>query len=67
MGRPPRIHFPGAVFHVMSRGVDGRQIFNAPEDFDAFLSILAWVQKRKPFALYAYSLMPNNFHLMIRV
>ena len=32
MVRKPRIHFPGAVYHVMLRGNGGRNIFFSAED-----------------------------------
>jgi len=32
MARKPRIHFPGAVYHVMLRGNGGRDIFFSAAD-----------------------------------
>ncbi len=32
MARKPRVHFPGAVYHVMLRGNGGQDIFFGPED-----------------------------------
>ncbi|MBI3551519.1 MAG: transposase [Elusimicrobia bacterium] len=67
MPRPPRVHFQGAVFHAMSRGNDGQDIFHGDRDFRAFLRILKQTKDRYPFELYAYCLMTNHFHLLVRV
>lgn len=67
MPRPPRIHFPGALFHVMSRGVGGMQIFHDPMDYQRFMKDLREVKRELPFLLYAYCLMPNHIHLLIEV
>ena len=65
MPRPARIHFPGALFHAMSRGNGGQKTFLNADDYSAFLKILAELKRRKPFRLYAYCLMPNHFHLLV--
>ena len=67
MGRPPRIHFPGAIFHLISRGNDKQDIYLDDEDRRRFLSILTMMKKRHPFLLYAYCLMTNHFHLLVEV
>jgi REP element-mobilizing transposase RayT len=63
----PRIHFDGALFHAMSRGNGGQNIFMDDEDRQEFLRILKQTMARYPFKIYAYCLMPNHFHLLIRV
>lgn len=67
MPRIPRIHFDGALFHAMSRGNGGQNIFLNDEDRQSFLRILRETKGRYPFKIYAYCLMPNHFHLLIRV
>lgn len=65
MARKARAEVEGGLYHVITRGNNRRQIFNAPADYDKFLALLA-VQKRKlPFFLYAYCLMTNHVHLLI--
>lgn len=51
----------------MSRGNGGQDIFLDDSQRRRFLSILARVKKRNAAKLYAYCLMPNHFHLLIRV
>ncbi len=65
MARPLRIEFPGAIYHVTSRGNARRRIFLDDSDRETFLSTLAWVVERFGWVCHAYCLMDNHFHLMI--
>ena len=65
MTRPLRIEFPGAIYHVTSRGNARRKIFLDDEDRQAFLATLAWVVERFGWICHAYCLMGNHFHLLI--
>ena len=65
MTRPLRIEFPGAIYHVTSRGNARRKIFLDDEDREAFLATAAWVVERFGWVCHAYCLMGNHFHLMI--
>lgn len=67
MGRSPRIHYPGAISHAMSRGNDGMDIFTNPQEFQEFLAILADVKAKTGLLVLAYCLMTNHFHLLVRV
>jgi REP element-mobilizing transposase RayT len=67
MPRFPRIHYPGAVYHVMARGVDGRDIFADDLDRQTFLSTTDAVKKETASSLLAYCLMGNHFHFAIKV
>jgi REP element-mobilizing transposase RayT len=65
MARPLRIEYPGAVYHVTSRGNARNRIFSDDQDRETFLSILGTVGKRYNWLLHAYCLMPNHYHCMI--
>jgi REP element-mobilizing transposase RayT len=65
MGRHPRIHFPGAIFHAMARGNAKQNIFLSREDWECFLRFLTELKTERPFKLYAYCLMSNHLHLLI--
>lgn len=65
MARPLRIEFPGAIYHVTSRGNARRKIFLNDADRENFLDTLAWVVERFNWVCHAYCLMGNHFHLMI--
>jgi REP element-mobilizing transposase RayT len=67
MARKPRIHFPGALFHVITRGNQRQAIFKGPEDFRRFQEFLDKAQKQWGMRLYAYALMPNHVHLLLQV
>jgi len=58
----------------MLRGINRQDIFDNPEDYAAFISILAAVQNRlgddrvhntRPCHIYAYCLMPNHVHILV--
>lgn len=65
MPRKPRLHYSGAVYHIMSRGNNGQNVFLIEEDYKRFIDILADVKKKRPFTLFGYCLMPNHFHLLV--
>lgn len=65
MARPLRIEFPGANYHVTSRGNARRKVFLDDADRETFLATLAWVVERFKWICHAYCLMDNHFHLMI--
>lgn len=65
MARPLRIEYPGAIFHVTSRGNARRKVFLDDEDRVSFLATLAWVVERFGWICHAYCLMDNHFHLII--
>jgi putative transposase len=65
MARPLRIEFPGAVYHVTSRGDRREAIFDDDEDRHAFLNVIAQATERFDAVLLAYCLMDNHYHLVI--
>lgn len=67
MPRKPRLSVPGALHHVMARGIEGRQIFHDDEDRRLFLSLLSDGISKTGFKCYAWVLMGNHYHLLLRV
>ncbi|MBI4400490.1 MAG: transposase [Nitrospirae bacterium] len=65
MSRPLRIEFPGAVYHVTSRGNARQDIVTDDTDRIQFLSILSHVVDRYGWLCHAYCLMDNHYHLLI--
>ena len=65
MARPLRIEFPGALYHVTSRGNASQRVFRDDEDRELFLATLAWVVERFGWRCHAYCLMDNHIHLLI--
>jgi putative transposase len=65
MARPLRMLFPGAFYHVMSRGNAKGLIFIDDSDREKFLEILAATVTRFRLVCYAFCLMPNHYHLVL--
>ena len=65
MSRPLRIEYPGAVYHVTSRGNDKQAVFQDDQDRETFLEILSHVNNRYNWLCHAYCLMGTHYHLMI--
>ena len=65
MARPLRIEYPGAVYHVTSRGNARQAIFIDDEDRGRFLDVLSRVVQRFNWLCHAYCLMENHYHLLI--
>jgi REP element-mobilizing transposase RayT len=65
MARPLRIEYPGALYHVTSRGDRQEPIFDDDQDRRAFLNLLGDVVSRFRWRCHAYCLMGNHYHLMI--
>lgn len=65
MARPLRIEYPGALYHVTSRGNAKKKIFRNDIDRNNFLEVISKVIKRCDWLCHAYCLMDNHYHLMI--
>ena len=65
MARKARIEFPGAAYHVMSRGNRGADIFIDDEDRRLFLDTLVEAASSTAWQIHAYVLMRNHYHLLL--
>lgn len=65
MARPLRIEYPGAVYHVTSRGNARLPIYQDDLDRRSFLGVLEDVVERYHWLCHAYCLMDNHYHLLI--
>ncbi len=65
MGRPLRITFPGAHYHVTSRGNEQKDIYKSRRDREQFLSYLESSVTRYGAKIHAYCLMTNHYHLLL--
>ncbi|MCL4499911.1 MAG: transposase [Chloroflexi bacterium] len=66
MPRKPRLDCPGLLYHVIARGIERRKIFIGKKDYALFLSRLGEILLATETPLYAFALMPNHVHLLIR-
>ena len=65
MARPLRIEYPGAFYHVTSRGNEQKDVFKSRKDREQFLSYLASATERYGAVVHVYCLMSNHYHLLL--
>ena len=65
MARPLRLEFPGALYHITSRGNARQEIFLSDDDRTSFLNLLGREVKQQRWNCYAYCLMSNHYHIVI--
>jgi putative transposase len=65
MSRPLRIEFPGAVYHLTSRGDRREPIYVDDDDRRAWLAVLAHATQRFDAQVLAYCLMGNHYHVVM--
>jgi REP element-mobilizing transposase RayT len=66
MPRKSRIDAPGALHHIIARGIDRSKIFKDPADKRNFLDRLADILADTETSCYAWAVIPNHFHLLLR-
>ena len=66
MPRKARIDAPGAVHHIIVKGIDRCAIFRDAADTDIFLERLGMLIGESSTACYAWALMRNHVHLLLR-
>lgn len=66
MPRQARIDAPGALHHVIVRGIERRTIFKDNIDRHAFLQRLGIILSDTKTSCFAWALIPNHFHLLLR-
>ena len=66
MPRQARIDAPGALQHIICRGIERRAIFQDDVDRDDFVRRLSMVLLETDTRCYAWALIPNHFHLLLK-
>ncbi|MFH1318465.1 MAG: transposase [Candidatus Omnitrophota bacterium] len=66
MARLARLDAPGVLHHVMGRGIERNEIFLNDEDRIDFIKRLEKFALEDAMDVYAWCLMPNHFHLLIK-
>ena len=66
MPRKSRIDAPDALHHVMGCGIARNKIFVSDDDRDDFLDRLGAILTESKTTCYAWALIPNHFHLLLR-
>ncbi len=66
MPRRARLDAPGVLHHVIVRGLERRKIFRDDQDREDFLERLGTLLIEMGLRCYAWALLPNHFHLLLR-
>ena len=66
MPRKARIDASGALHHIIVRGIERNPIFKDSEDYGNFLNRFGKVLRETSTICYAFALIPNHVHLLLR-
>jgi len=66
MPREPRLDIEGRLYHVIARGIEKGRIFVWTSDYKDFLDRLGRILLAHGAKCYAWALLPNHLHLLIR-
>ncbi len=65
MARPLRVEYPGALYHIISRGNEGKTIFSNNRDREKFIQYIEYAYIKFKIKIHAYCLMSNHYHLLV--
>ena len=65
MARPLRIIFPGAFYHITTRGNECKAVFKSKRDREKFLEYLETASERYNAVIHAFCMMDNHYHLLL--
>lgn len=60
-----RLEYPGAVYHVMSRGHERAAMFRDEKDRGRFLALLGAISRDEGWEMHGYCLLGNHYHLLV--
>lgn len=66
MSRPLRLEIKDGLYHIFSRGIEKRRIFYEPYDYQKFIDIASSAIPKYKIVVYAYALMNNHYHLLLK-
>jgi len=66
MPRKARIDAPGALHHIIVRGIERRKVFMDDDDRDGFIDRLGGILTETGTRCFAWALIPNHFHLLLQ-
>ena len=65
MARKPRIQYPGAIYHILSRGNYRKDLFTVARTGERFEKAIYEACERCAWKLHAYVIMSNHYHLAL--
>jgi putative transposase len=66
MPRAARLDAPGGLHHIIIRGIERRKIFRDAKDRENLLERLGSLLLETKTACYAWALLPNHAHFLLR-
>ena len=66
MPRQARIDAPGAVHHIIARGIERGNIFRDDQDRENFIERFGKLVQETRTQCFAWALIPNHFHLLLK-
>ena len=66
MARKRRVQFPGAIYHIVTRGDGRRTLFHDPGHYERFTEGLEAEVQRSSWQVMSYCWMPNHIHLLVQ-
>jgi len=66
MARGPRLDAPGSLHHVIVRGIERKEIFRDDRGREDFLERLGEIVREEKASCFAWALIPNHAHLLLR-
>lgn len=66
MPRTAREKSQTGIYHVMLRGIDKRDLFLKESEYEKFIDYIQKARDKCEFTIYAYCLMTNHIHLLIK-
>ena len=67
MPRVSRVKSKSGIYHIMLRGINQQVIFEQSEDYEKFIEVLNKYKAISGYKVFAYCLMSNHIHLLIKV
>ncbi len=65
MGRPLRAAAGGMIYHVLNRANGRLSMFDVPQDYQLWESVLLEAREHVPVRILSYCVMPNHWHLVL--
>ena len=66
MPREARRLSESGIYHIVFRGINHQNIFEEEQDFEYLLEIMRSLKQETGFEIYAYCLMTNHVHLLLK-
>lgn len=66
MVRRKRNWYPSGIYHIIIRGNNRQNIFRGEQDVKEYYRILNYVYTKYPFDIFAYCIMTNHLHLLLK-